>query len=78
MTTSGCSLSLSNERKRFPEKIALVWRIEEDPFGVPSGRISTCASIYRKIQTVSPVWHVWGTFKFRHNGSISRKQWVIV
>ena len=22
------------------EKIALVWRVEEDPFGVPSGRIS--------------------------------------
>ena len=33
MVTSGCSLSLSNERKRFREKIALVWRVEEDPFG---------------------------------------------
>ena len=33
MITSGCSLSLSNERKRFQEKIALVWRVDEDPFG---------------------------------------------
>ena len=33
MTTSGCSLSLSNERKRFQEMIALVWRIDRDTFG---------------------------------------------
>ena len=33
MITSGCSLSLSNERKRFREKITLVWRVEEGPFG---------------------------------------------
>ena len=33
MITSGCSISLSNERKRFQEKIALVWRVDEDPFG---------------------------------------------
>ena len=33
MITSRCSLSLSNERKRFPEKIALVWRVDEDTFG---------------------------------------------
>ena len=33
MITSGCSLSLSNERKRFQEKITLVWRVDEDPFG---------------------------------------------
>ena len=33
MITSGCSLSLSNERKRFQEKIALVWRVDEDAFG---------------------------------------------
>ena len=33
MIISGCSLSLSNERKRFQEKIALVWRVDEDPFG---------------------------------------------
>ena len=32
MTTSGCRLSLSNERKRFREKIAPVWRVDEDPF----------------------------------------------
>ena len=33
MITSGCSLSLSNERKRFQEKISLVWRVDEVPFG---------------------------------------------
>ena len=33
MITSGCSLSLSDERKRFLEKIALVWRIYRDAFG---------------------------------------------
>ena len=33
MITSGYSLSLFNERKRFQEKIALVWRVDEDPFG---------------------------------------------
>ena len=33
MITSGCSLSLSNERKRFQEKIALVWRVDENTLG---------------------------------------------
>ena len=33
MITSGCSLSLSNERQRFQEKIALVWRVDGDAFG---------------------------------------------
>ena len=33
MITSGCSLSLSNERKRFQEIIALVWRVDRDAFG---------------------------------------------
>ena len=33
MSSSGCSLSLSNERKRFQEEIALVPRVDEDPFG---------------------------------------------
>ena len=33
MITSGCSLPLSNERKRFQEEIALVWRVDENPFG---------------------------------------------
>ena len=33
MITSGCSLSLSNERKRFQEMIALVWRVDRDAFG---------------------------------------------
>ena len=33
MSSSGCSLSLSNERKRFQEIIALVWRVDRDAFG---------------------------------------------
>ena len=33
MIISGCGLSLSNDRKRFQEKIALVWRVDEDAFG---------------------------------------------
>ena len=32
MITSGCSLSLSNERERFQEKIALVWCVDGDAF----------------------------------------------
>ena len=51
---------------------------KRSPSGVPSGGISTCTSIYRKVQTVSPVRHVWGSFEFRHNGNISRKQCVTV
>ena len=33
MSSSGCSLSLSNERKRFQKMIALVWRVDRDAFG---------------------------------------------
>ena len=33
MITSGCGLSLPNERKRFHEKIALAWRVDGDAFG---------------------------------------------
>ena len=33
MIRSGCSLSLSNERKRFQEKVALVWRVDGNAFG---------------------------------------------
>ena len=33
MITSECSLCLSNERKRFQENIALVWRVGRDAFG---------------------------------------------
>ena len=33
MITSGCSISLSNERKRFQKEITLVWRVDEDAFG---------------------------------------------
>ena len=33
MSSSGCSLPLSNERKRFQEVIALVWRVDRDAFG---------------------------------------------
>ena len=70
MITYGCSLPLSNERKRFQEEIALVRRVDEDPFGGTSGVIgglhSIYAIMYRKMQTVSPVRHVWSAFKFRH------------
>ena len=33
MITSRCNLSLSNERKRFQEMIASVWRVDRDGFG---------------------------------------------
>ena len=33
MITSGCSLSLSDERKRFQKMVALVWRVDRDAFG---------------------------------------------
>ena len=33
MSSSGCSLSLPNKRKRFQEMIALVWRVDRDAFG---------------------------------------------
>ena len=79
MTTTGCSLSLSNERKRFWEKIALVWRVDEDPFEGTEWSYSTHASIHRKMQTVSLVRHVWGSFKLiRHSSNISSKQCVTV
>ena len=32
MITSGCSLSLSNERRHFQDQIALVWRVDRDAF----------------------------------------------
>ena len=70
MITYGCSLPLSNEHKRFQEEIALVRRVDEDPFvgtsGVPGGLHSIYATIYRKMQTVSPVRHVGSSLKFRH------------
>ena len=69
MITSGCSLSFSNERKRFQKKIAPVWRVDGDAFGGtqwPTFHIHTPAYIYRKLQTVSPVRYVWSSFKFRH------------
>ena len=70
MITYGCSIPLYNERKRFQEEIALVRRVDEDPLGgtlgVPGGLNSIYAIIYRKMQTVSLVRHVWSTLKFRH------------
>ena len=33
MSSSGCILSLSNERKRFQEMAALIWRVDRDGFG---------------------------------------------
>ena len=67
MVTSGCSLSLSNERELFQEKIALGFGASRrTSSGVPSGLHSTYAIIYRKMQTASPMRHVWSSFKFRH------------
>ena len=70
MITYGCSLPLSNERKRFQEEIALVQRVDEDPLGgtsgVSGGLHSIYSIIYRTIQTVSLVRHIWSAFKFRH------------
>ena len=70
MITYGCSLPLSNKRKRFQEEIALVRGVDEDPFGGTSGVLgglhSIYATIYRKMPTVSSVRHVWSSFKFRH------------
>ena len=67
MITSGCSLSLSNERKRFQEMIAPVGASIGMHSDVISGLDSTYdSSIFRKMQTVSPVRHVWSSFKFRH------------
>ena len=48
MIISGCSLSLSNERKRFQEKIGLVWRIDEDPFGGMKNHIKRSMLIVEK------------------------------
>ena len=71
MITYGYSLPPSNERKRFEEEIALVRCVDKDPSGgssgVPVGLNSIYyAIIYRKTQTVSPMRHVWSSFKFRH------------
>ena len=56
MTTSGCNLSFPIGRKRFRDKIVLVWRVEEDLLGVPSGRIPT--EHIQKNVTVSPVRYI--------------------
>ena len=53
MITSGRSLSLSNERKRFEGKIALVWRVDEDAFGGTSGLHSTRQHIQKNANRVS-------------------------
>ena len=78
MTTSGYSPFLSNERKRSREKNALVWRVEKDPFRGTEWPNFHIRQHIRKMQTMSPVRHVWGSFKFRHNGNISRKQCATV
>ena len=46
MITCGCSLPLSNERKRFQEEIALVRRVDEDPLGGTSGVPGGLHSVY--------------------------------
>ena len=80
MITYGCSLPLSNERKRFQEEIALVQRVDEDPFGgtlgVPGGLHSIYAIIYRKCKPCL----LCGMFGARSSSgtdhNISRKEYV--
>ena len=66
MITSGCSISLSNECKRLQEKIALVWRVDGDAFGGNQWPKFQIRQLYKRMQTVSPVRHVWSSFKFSH------------
>ena len=54
MITSGYSLSLSNERKRFQEKIALVWRVDGDAFGGIQWPTSHIRQHIHKNATVKP------------------------
>ena len=54
MITSGCSLSLSNERKRFQEMIAPVWRVDRDAFGCNQWpRFHICQHIQKNANRVS-------------------------
>ena len=80
MITHGCSLPLSNERKRFQEEIALVRRVDKDPFGgtlgVPDGLRSIYAIIHRKCKPCL----LCGMFGARSSSgtdhNISRKEYV--
>ena len=79
MITSGCSLSLSKERKRFQEKTALIWRVDGDAFGGTYIPHSIRQHIYT--EKCKP-WLLCGMFGARlsidtdHN--ISRKECVTV
>ena len=54
MITSACSLSLSNERIRFQGEIALVWRVDEDPFGGTQWpKFNICQHIQKNVNLVS-------------------------
>ena len=79
MITSGCSLSLSNERKRFQEKIALVWRVDGDAFG---GNQGPTFHIRQHIQKTCKPCLLCGMFGARSSAgtdhTISRKECVTV
>ena len=76
MITSGCSRSLSNERKHFQEKTALIWRVDGDAFG---GTYIPHTPAYT--EKCKP-WLPCGMFGARSNSgtdhNISRKECVTV
>ena len=78
MIISGCSLSLSNERKRFQEILAWFGASMRIHSGVPSGLHSTYAVIYRKCKPCL----LCGMFGARSSSvtdhNISRKECVTV
>ena len=49
----------------FGRKIALVGRVDEDPFGGTQWPTFHIRQHRQKMQTVSSVRHVWSSFKFR-------------
>ena len=79
MITSGCSLSLSNERKRFQEKIVLVLRVDGDAFG---GTQWPTFYIRQHIQKICKPCLLCGMFGARSSSgtdhNISRKECVTV
>ena len=82
MITYGCSLPLSNERKRFQEEIALVQRVDEDPFGGTLGVPGSLHSIYAIIYKKCKPCLLCGMFGARSSSgtdhNISRKECVTV
>ena len=80
MIAYGCSLPLSNERKRFQEEIALARRVDEDPLGGTSGVPGDLHSIYAIIYRKCKPCLLCGMFGARSSSdtdhNISRKERV--